>query len=434
MNKNTLIFSHLKLIINSIILTYFLSLFQLIEARLQIDEPLDIKRSFSSGSIDFNLATFGDIPYGLNMYGKIYYDADNNDSEMACKDLNTIKIEENIFSINDGNPIVMLDRGSCSFVTKTRNAQNIGAKAVIVVNNNDDYIHDIYAIDDGTGSDIKVPMMLISKSDGEKLKVFFRNKLKYINQDLKVLMKFELKKSDKINFEIIWSSTNLEIYNLLSNLQEILNSFPAESFHFYPIYYIQSHPNFVPKFRLEKGDIQKEINSPDCYANGHYCNFFDSEGLDLNVHQGQTVLMEDLRQICIFKERTQKNVTEFIEYTTSFYQNCLNITNPEFNTDCSKKAMRSLGYSEERIRVIDDCISSSFGREPESEWYKSENTLLHKEKKFLRRHHVIINPSIIVNKKLIYVRFFLKYIFLIFMYCFIDNFILYREEEPFIMF
>jgi hypothetical protein len=404
MNNNTSIFNNLKLIINSIILTYILSIFQLIEARLQINEPLAISQSFTNGNIDFNLGTFGDIPYGLNMYGKIYYDADNKDSEMACKDLKTIKIEQNLFSLNDGYPIVMLDRGSCSFVTKTRNAQKIGARAVIVVNNNDDYIHDIYAIDDGTGSDINIPMMLISQADGEKLKQFFRNE-EYKNQELKVLMKFELKKSDNINFEIIWSSTNLEIYNLLADLNEILDSFPDRSFHFYPIYYMQSHPNYVPKFRLQAGDVQPEINSLDCYSNGHYCNFFDSEGHDLNVHSGHTVLLEDLRQICIFKERTQKNVTEFIEYTSSFYQNCLNITTPEFNNDCSKKAMKSIGYTDEKIKGIDECIGNSFHNAPEHDWYKSENTLLHKEKKFLRRQHVIINPSIIVNKKLIYVRF-----------------------------
>jgi pimeloyl-ACP methyl ester carboxylesterase len=37
---------------------------------------------------------------------------------------------------------VMLDRGSCSFVTKARNAQKIGAKAVIIINSNDDDIND----------------------------------------------------------------------------------------------------------------------------------------------------------------------------------------------------------------------------------------------------------------------------------------------------
>ncbi len=52
--------------------------------------------------------------------------------------------------------IVMVDRGTCFFVSKVRNAQNAGATAVIVVDNIDETVEPFMA-DDGTGSDITIP-------------------------------------------------------------------------------------------------------------------------------------------------------------------------------------------------------------------------------------------------------------------------------------
>jgi hypothetical protein len=63
-------------------------------------------------------------------------------------------------------PIMIADRGSCSFVTKVRNMQNLGAAVAIVVDNSDEDINEIVMSDDGTGAGIRIPSMLISKSDG----------------------------------------------------------------------------------------------------------------------------------------------------------------------------------------------------------------------------------------------------------------------------
>lgn len=67
----------------------------------------------------------------------------------------------------------MVDRGDCSFVTKTRNVQQAGGRVAIIVNNNDDDISTIHMIDDGTGSDIFIPALLISKKDGKVIQEFF---------------------------------------------------------------------------------------------------------------------------------------------------------------------------------------------------------------------------------------------------------------------
>lgn len=64
--------------------------------------------------------------------------------------------------------IALIDRGSCSFVTKTRNAQNAGATAVVIINNS--AAPPITLGDDGTGGDITISAGMISLADGNIIK------------------------------------------------------------------------------------------------------------------------------------------------------------------------------------------------------------------------------------------------------------------------
>ena len=68
----------------------------------------------------------------------------------------------------------MVDRGNCSFVTKSRNVQNLGGSLALITDNQYEKLEDILMIDDGTGSDIFIPTVLISKIDGDKIKFFLQ--------------------------------------------------------------------------------------------------------------------------------------------------------------------------------------------------------------------------------------------------------------------
>jgi len=68
-----------------------------------------------------------------------------------------------------GFSMVAFDRGTCTFVTKVRNAQNAGAVGVIIANNVD--TPPFTMGDDGTGSDITIPAVMISKADGMTIRV-----------------------------------------------------------------------------------------------------------------------------------------------------------------------------------------------------------------------------------------------------------------------
>jgi hypothetical protein len=71
-------------------------------------------------------------------------------------------------------PFMIADRGGCPFVQKVRNMEEAGVAMGIVVDNSDEDISEIVMSDDGTGAGIRIPSVLISKRDGQKLIDFLR--------------------------------------------------------------------------------------------------------------------------------------------------------------------------------------------------------------------------------------------------------------------
>jgi PA domain len=117
--------------------------------------------SDQNGTLTTSYANFGVIPYGHSIKGWIYFDPTN---PLGCEPFGEFDFNYN--SKSEVIPIILVKRGECSFVKKVRNIERIGGKVGIVV---DDKIEDVqYVImsDDGTGSGIWIPSMLIGRSDG----------------------------------------------------------------------------------------------------------------------------------------------------------------------------------------------------------------------------------------------------------------------------
>ncbi|GAB4311418.1 MAG: S8 family serine peptidase [Candidatus Sumerlaeia bacterium] len=62
--------------------------------------------------------------------------------------------------------IALVDRGTCSFRTKVLNAQDAGAMAVLIVNNNEG----LPTAPNGSNNGITIPALMISKTDGDLIK------------------------------------------------------------------------------------------------------------------------------------------------------------------------------------------------------------------------------------------------------------------------
>ena len=118
-------------------------------------------------------------------------------------------ILENRKNKTSHTPIMIADRGSCSFVTKVRNMQELGAAVAIVVDNTDENIQDIVMSDDGTGAGIRIPSVLISKKDGMKLIDFMESaSVEELNQ-ISVVARFMMTNPDnRVEYDVWYSSSN----------------------------------------------------------------------------------------------------------------------------------------------------------------------------------------------------------------------------------
>lgn len=123
-------------------------------------EQSDADGNTSVNPINAQYANYGHIPYGQSIVGRLYYNPDNR---LGCD--KTASFTDDLSGDPDQiiSPIFMVDRGDCSFVTKTRNiARAGGALALIVDNNRYENIDNIIMSDDGSGAGLRVPAMLIS--------------------------------------------------------------------------------------------------------------------------------------------------------------------------------------------------------------------------------------------------------------------------------
>ena len=132
--------------------------------KLVVYSPKELVDLFAtdSGVINANYANFGHIPYGQSLIGSISYDPANS---KGCNivEISTIESQGQPAEIVDAKKtkIVLVDRGQCSFVTKVRNAERQGASLVVVVDNRTEDVTNVVMGDDGTGTGIRVPSMLI---------------------------------------------------------------------------------------------------------------------------------------------------------------------------------------------------------------------------------------------------------------------------------
>jgi hypothetical protein len=73
-------------------------------------------------------------------------------------------------------PIVLVERGTCTFVTKVRNVEKAGANAAIIIDNIIEPRKKVIMSDDGSGHTIGIPSFIVPKKVGESLKEFSEEK------------------------------------------------------------------------------------------------------------------------------------------------------------------------------------------------------------------------------------------------------------------
>jgi hypothetical protein len=135
--------------------------------------------------------------------GRVHYPRKNQDgcAEFSQDDFsNDFLFDEE----SDLSPIVLVDRGNCTFVTKVRNIEKLGVKMAIIADNREEHTEELIMADDGTGHSINIPSFIIRKKDADKIKKTFSGTVPqnvYIKADLEIVHP-----DNRVEYELWYSS------------------------------------------------------------------------------------------------------------------------------------------------------------------------------------------------------------------------------------
>jgi len=328
--------------------------------------------------LDLEYANFGETPSSFRSHGEIFID-NSEEKKEGCEPFSQDFISE-YTKIESEFPIFLLKRGECSFVTKARNSQNAGAQMLIVINNNNEDIHDLVMSDDGTGGDIYIPSALISLSDGNKL-LDYLTKKKFGKISVEVDFNFdESEENEEIQVEFFFSSHEEKAYVFIKNISNVLNEFNNDKIIFIPRYVTHKSPKYSK---------ENPVSVENCFSKGKYCYF--PKWLS-NVAKANEILIEDLRQKCIYNLYNKRDISYYFEYMDIFYQDCFY---EKFNTICSNKALKTVGI---KVKEVENCITDSFGLKKYNDInFDNENVIFEDEYSTIINYGLTNFPSLTLN-------------------------------------
>lgn len=348
------------LLLTLIVLTY---------SYLKVFNPAVLHSKFAmkyhEGHIPVSIGNFGNPPYGQSLTGQLIVEQEPNSK--ACSPLPYI---DESYSIS--STILLVDRGDCAFVAKVRNAQSIGAKAVIIINNLDEDIQGFIMTDNGSAGNLDIPALLISKEDGTALKDYSGGS-RYTDVTLTITFDMNKVKGKDLKLIIYMQSTSDPILKLIAQLGPYLQFFP--NLEFTPHYFaFECESCRDSGFRSVKNE---------CISGGRYCAY-DSDGT--GKLEGKDAVVEDLRQICVYKV-TGKEYKKWFLYVRLFYQECITT----LDIKCIKKAIHEAGINFDKVQK---CMENSIEGH---DLYLNDNNLMREESRWYQLEEIPFNPAIVIN-------------------------------------
>lgn len=326
--------------------------------QIKILSPPDLSKQFrdTSGIIYGSTATFGAPSYGERVVGKLLY-GESLLGHDHCSAADYVleefeKAGKNVVEKEGGDKklvnVVVVRRGQCSFVQKVRIAQEKNAHAVIMVDKKSsqktsEEIQRVVMADDGNGSMVKIPSMLISNHEGEKLLQSMRS------GPVIVELAWDIPRAEVVLVDFWMSSGSEESFQFLEAFKDAVGV-------------LKYHLQFVPHyhvFSLPPGSNYGHLCA-DATKARHCAPDPDGPG----PITGQMVVSEDLRELCLwhisaasnpYQDPAVKGATYsrlFWEYVARRRADCpLAGTDPKytFGDACSLRLMKELGVDQDAL-------------------------------------------------------------------------------------
>ena len=353
-----------------------------INCQLSIISPSDLISQYGNRPLDIVFRKMQDSS-NFYVHGEVFFENKTLD-HTACQDLGILQLNQIQNQFSENFKILLAYMGSCPIIQKARNAQSAGASMLVLINNNDQNIENVILEEDGAQSDIKIPVGLISLTNGRIMQNYILS-----NPQNRIIVEInfqEKKPKKKIELKFFFSSSELRAYEMINNITSYIDKYD-EQVEFIPIYVTHQIPSYDEK------TAKRELN---CVTRGKYCYFPKETTI---TQDGQRILLESLRQKCMyFKSIELKKIKYYYQYLDYFHKNCLLVPTPRFNDRCSKQNLDVMGFG---VDYLDDCIADSFGVRTllSSSFIDNENTIFKNDYDEILKYKLTSFPAVVVDDK-----------------------------------
>ncbi|KAK4437983.1 Vacuolar-sorting receptor 3 [Sesamum alatum] len=289
---------------------------------------------------------------------------------------------------------VLVDRDrDCFFALKVWNAQNAGAAAVLVADDLDEPLITMDSPEEDRASARYIANMkpihlhCIDKTFGENLKkAISGGDMVNVNLDWREAVPHP---DDRVEYEL-WTNSNDECGVKCDMLMEFLKDFKGAAQVLEKGGYTQFTPHYITWYCPQAFTISKQCKS-QCLNHGRYCAP-DPEQDFSSGYEGKDVVLENLRQLCVFRVANEtKKPWIWWDYVTDFQIRCP-MKEKKYNKECAEQVINSLGLD---LKKIEKCMG-----DPEAD---SDNPVLKEEQDAQigkgSRGDVTILPTLVVNNR-----------------------------------
>ena len=342
------------------------------KTEIKVFEPSDLRNKYNGiQNKSLAVANFGEVHWGRTLVGLVYLGSPFD----GCSPLQPLKLQhdnEQRDMEDPEQPIVLLGRGGCFFEVKARNAQQIGAKAVIIVDSQDENLTDFLPLGNARDDTIHIPTVIIDMKSGNLIKEKLVEKS---NLPVSIGISFHVPKVPKdVTVDIWTTSSDLYGFDLIRESFNIKVKF-GDLVKFVPhalVWYCRpcAEKNFV--------NTTTDVN---CVSSGRHCSP-DPDGA--GPLTGSAILIENLRQLCVY----EKSENAWWDYFIAFNRSCVGTKDLE---SCSYQAIKDIGVS---VDGITKCVRDSFGGGPVE---SAENSFFQRENDLIFKKRIQTWPTIFIN-------------------------------------
>jgi hypothetical protein len=234
---------------------------------------------------------------------------------------------------------------------------------------NDEFLSKSENIDDKTGERVNIPTVIIKNTDGALIKKSLQNQ----------------NDSQKVSLAVKYTNINKD-GNLVMELY--MRSDDVKALHFFKEFKsnfdkMKNKMKFIPVYKYHKcssceskNDL-KELYQDACVYNGKYCGSYN---FDLNIENTRTILLENLRQACVYKlNNSQDDIQIYWNYMIAFSDMCVNINEPLFNEKCAENALDISKANKEKVNAcMKEAVEGNKSENFQQDIQKFQDNKVHK--------------------------------------------------------